>query len=135
MIKVLIFLIAALLASTATAAQLACPKVTPVDWGRSQKKLESVRVMSYPITTVPGADREYYATPPWEEREKDGFIYQTWHVNRDANEFKYEVDCIYSGTARYFSLELGGVSMCTARWRTRRNHGVLPGTLEFFCKK
>ena len=135
MTKGVIFLVAVLLAPTAMAAQLACPKVTPVDWGAGYKPLESVRVMSYPITTAPGADREYYATPPWEEQEKAGFIYQTWHVNRDMNEFKYEVDCIYSGTKRYFSLDVGRANLCMARWRARRDHGVLPGSLEFFCRK
>lgn len=128
------FLMAALLVPKVFASQLACPKLTPAAWGVGQKSLESVRVMSYPISSVPGVDREYYATPPWEEWERAGFIYQKWYVNRDANEFRYEVDCVYAGTARYFSLDLAGASLCLGRWRARRDHGAMPGSLDFYCK-
>jgi len=131
----MIFLMASLLVPKVLASQLACPKFTPAAWGVGQKPLESVRVMSYPISTVPGVDREYYATPPWDERGKAGFIYQTWHMNRDADEFKYEVDCIYAGTRRYFNMDLAGVSLCMARWRARRDHGVMPRSLNFYCRK
>ena len=130
----MIFLLALLLVPKVWAAQVACPRFTPAAWGVGQMPLESVRVLSYPISTVPGADRDYYATPPWEEREKAGFIYQTWHMNH-VDEFKYEVDCIYAGIRRYFNMDLTGVSLCMARWRARRDHGVTPLSLDFRCKK
>lgn len=129
-----IFLASALAVPAASAGQLACPKVAPATWGIGQKTLESVRVMSYPAKDSPGPDREYYATPPWEEREKAGYIHQTWHINGDAAQFKYEVDCVYAGTDRHVSLDVAAARTCVARWRARRDHGVVPRSLNFSCR-
>jgi hypothetical protein len=96
--------------------------------------LESVRVISYPASEIPGRDRDYYAAPPWSEREKSGYIYQTWHMNGDVPDFRYEVDCVYSGTGRYVSLDVSGTRQCVARWRARRDHGVVARSLSFSCK-
>lgn len=122
-----------LAAPTATAGPTGCPAIAPATWGGGKKVLQSVRVVSYPVGTALGSDREYYATPPWEEREKAGYILQTWHINSDNNEFKYEVDCVYEGTQRYISLEIVGKRQCVARWRARRDHGVVPHSLNFYC--
>ena len=135
MTRLTVFLVAALVVPRVLASQLACPKVAPAGWGIGPKSLESVRVMSYPTGTVPGDDREYYATPPWEERDSAGLIYQTWYVNRDPGQFKYEVDCVYAETPRYVSLDVRGASVCMARWRARHDHGVVPRSLEFHCMR
>lgn len=135
MIKAMTILIGALAIPTAQASQLSCPKLAPAVWGVGHQPLESVRVMSYPGYIPASANREYYATPPWEERENAGFIYQTWHLNPNLDEFTYEVDCVYAGTARYLSLDIKGARQCIARWRSRRDHGVVPRSLDFFCEK
>jgi hypothetical protein len=135
MIKSLIFLTAALAGPSALASQLSCPNAAPAAWGVGPRPLESVRVMSYPLNITLGEDREYYATPPRDERERAGFVYQTWYMNSDVDEFKYEVDCVYAGTTRYVSLDAKDARLCVARWRARRDHGVVPGTLNFSCKK
>ncbi|MBB3120404.1 hypothetical protein [Pseudoduganella violacea] len=131
--KTAILVLASTFAGFASAGQLSCPQFAPADWGIGQKALESVRVMSYPAQDLPGPDREYYATPPWEEREKAGFIYQIWHLEKVVG-FKHEVDCVYAGTDRYLSLELANARRCAARWRARRDHGVVPYSLNFWCK-
>lgn len=89
--------------------------------------------MSYPVQESPGPDREYYATPPWEEHEKAGYLYQTWHLE-DVAGFKNAVDCVYAGTDRYVGLKLAGARSCAARWRVRRDHGVVPYSLRFSCR-
>ncbi|WP_150119132.1 hypothetical protein [Massilia sp. NR 4-1] len=132
--KVAILVLASALGSPlVSASQLSCPQFAPAAWGIGQKALESVRVMSYPAQDSLGPDREYYATPPWEEREKAGYIYQVWHVGKSAG-FKNEVDCVYAGTDRYVGLELANARKCTARWHARRDHGVLPYSLRFSCR-
>lgn len=129
-----LFLLAGVLAAVeAAAAQLACPAVAPAEWGVGRKSLESVRVISYPAGQTPGQDRDYYATPPWEAREKAGHIFQTWHLNEDAIGFTYEVDCVYAGTNRHFSLNVAASRICVARWRARRDHGVAARSLHFVC--
>jgi len=117
----------------ASAAQVACPRVAPQSWAIGPRQLESVRVMSYPAMEALGPDREYYATPPWEERERAGFIEQTWHINESRN-FKYDVDCVYSGTKRFIQLNLADARTCVARWRARSDHGVVPRSLQFSCR-
>lgn len=128
-----IFLASTLAVATAAAGQLACPKVAPEAWGIGQKALESVCVMSYPANDSLGPDREYYAAPPSEEREKDGYIFQSWQINADGAEFKSEVDCVYAGANRYVSLDVATMRKCVARWRARRDHGVVPHSLIFSC--
>lgn len=108
-----------------------CPAFAPAAWNIGPKALESVRVMSYPIETAPSADREYYATPPWKEREKAGLIYQVWNVNTDTANFRDEVDCVYAGTDRYVGINVLGARQCVARWRARHDHAVVPGSLTF----
>lgn len=128
-------LISLLAAATACATELACPKVAPAAWNIGRKPLASVRVVSYPASESLGPDRDYYAAPPWDEREKAGYIYQTWHINDDSAAFKYEVDCVYAGTRRYVSLAVATTPRtCVARWRARRDHGVEPNSVDFSCK-
>jgi hypothetical protein len=130
-----LFLLAGVLAAaTASAAQLACPRFAPATWGVGQKPLETVRVLSYPASEKLESERDYYATPPWEERERAGYIYQTWKLNDDAPAFRYEVDCVYAGTDRYASLDVEAAKKCTARWRARRDHGVVARSLSFSCR-
>lgn len=132
--KLLIFfLVGVVMSPVAPARRQTCPANAPVSWGIGQKALESVRVMSYPVDVTPNADREYYATPPWQERESAGQIFQTWFVNRDLAEFRYEVDCVYEGTSRFVRLDVDGVRRCVARWRARGDHGVVPRSLVFSC--
>lgn len=132
--KSLILLVSGLFTMAASsAAPVTCPGYAPADWNVGRRPLESVRVMSYPVAEKIGADRDYYATPPWDEREKAGFIYQTWHMNRDVSEFTYQVDCVYAGTNRYLGLKVSGTRKCIARWRARSDHGVVPYSLYFFC--
>lgn len=116
----------------ASAAQIACPQVAPKLWAIGRKPLESVRVMSYPAKETLGLDREYYATPPWEEKERTGFIEQTWHIN-ESRDFKYGVDCVYSGTERFVQLNIAGARTCVALWRARNDHGVVPRSIKFSC--
>jgi len=51
----------------------------------------------------------------------------------DVPTFKYEVDCTYLDTDRYVSLDVRNVRKCVARWRARRDHGVVPLSLHFSC--
>jgi hypothetical protein len=111
-----------------------CPAVAPASWKIGPKSLESVRVMSYPADIAPGTDREQFATPPWEESERAGHLYQTWHMNSDGPGFKYEVDCVYADTQRYVSLDVASIRQCVARWLARRDHGVVPFSLTFSCR-
>lgn len=133
MSKAFFFLAAALLAAKVQASQVTCPKVSPSAWGVGQKHLKEVRVLSYPISVVPGADREYYAAPPWYEREEAGLLIQTWYLNTDVDGFKYEVDCLYAGTTRHVGLDLKGLRACVARWRVERDGRVVAGSLDFSC--
>lgn len=129
-----VLLASALAMPFALAGQRSCPKLAPAEWGVGPQALESVRVMSYPVNVAPNPDREYYATPPWFERENGGYIYQTWYVNRDTADFKYEVDCVYGDSERYLRLDVAGMRQCVARWRARRDHGVVARSLDFSCK-
>lgn len=121
------------IAASASAAPVACPQISPGAWAIGRKPLESVRVMSYPVGETLGRDREYYATPPWDEKEHAGFIEQTWHVN-ETPEFKYGVDCVYAGTDRFVQLNTAGSRTCVARWRARSDNGVVPRSLKFSCR-
>lgn len=134
MMHIILVAMGGVLTPVALASQPACPKLAPAEWGIGAKPLESVRVMSYPHGVTPDSDREYYATPPMTEWIKAGYLYQSWYVNRDTDKFRYEVDCVYVGSVRYFGVEIHGMQRCLARWRIRRDQSVAPYSLIFHCR-
>lgn len=134
MMRAILAVMGGMVVPVALASQLACPKVAPAAWGIGAQPLESVRVMSYPHGVTPGLDREYYATPPMAEWSKAGHLYQSWYVNRDTDKFRYEVDCVYAGSARYLEVDVYGMQRCLARWRIRRDQSITPHSVIFYCQ-
>lgn len=107
-----------LLVSEALAKPLTCPASAPTEWGVNAR-LESARVLSFRSGARQDENSALPIMAPVKEWERAGMLYQTWNMNFDAPAFTYQVDCLFSGTARYVRLDAGNVKRCLAKQHLR----------------
>ncbi len=126
MISLLLFLVA----STAPAKldTLACPAAPPTSWTMPHSRLESIRVLSFPPDQPPVEGEALPMMAPFSEWEKDGVLYQTWSMNFDAPGYKFQVDCLYTGTDRVLHIDAPNVKKCTSKLVLRTH------ALSFKCR-
>ena len=111
---------AVLVAIPAIGAPLSCPQYAPAQWKLANVALNAVRVLSYPADQPLVEGEALPIMAPFDEVERKGVVYQTWNMNFDAPNYRFQVDCLYSGTERYLRIDAPDVKLCTAMWGQRR---------------
>jgi hypothetical protein len=121
----------------AESAKIACPYNPPADWATAGSRLDAIRVLSFPSDAPPLKPGDPLPTmvPDDESTSPDGIIHQTWNMNADAPKFKYQIDCLYTGTERFIRMDAAGVKRCDARFRLSHSDQTVskPG-FKFECK-
>ncbi len=123
-----LFLAAALAPLLAASRPLSCPQAAPPSWALPAARLESVRVLSFPPDQPPVDGQAMPTMAPFKEWSRAGIAYQSWNMNFDAPSYKFQVECLYSGTDRYLRLDAPEVKQCVAAVSRHAK------TLTFQCK-
>ena len=99
----------------ASGKPFSCPSSPPATWNLADARLNSVRVLSFPVGEPPMDEQALPIMAPFHERLQGKILYQTWNMNFDAPRYKFQVDCLYSGTERFLRRDAPGVKQCVAR--------------------
>jgi hypothetical protein len=106
----------------AQAAVLECPGNAPPEWKAPKAKLDRVRVF--------GPSSEGLPEKEW---QTGGALFQTWNMKTRSRRAVYQVDCLYTATARFIRFDARSTARCVAKRRVRAD-GLMTGSMEFRCR-
>jgi hypothetical protein len=126
--------LAALLLSCclAHAAVLECPINAPSDWKVAKSRLDRARVLSY-LPNTKSDERGLAEGLPDKEWQIGGSLFQSWNMKAGKRSLIYQVNCLYTGTARFIRFDARSAARCVAKRRVRGD-ALMPGSLEFRCR-
>ena len=116
----------------AQAVVLECPVAAPAEWKLPKSRLDRARVLSY-LPTARADERSLAEGLPEREWQVGGSLYQSWNLKAGLRGTIYQVNCLYTGTARFIRFDPRSTARCVGKRRMRAG-ALMAGVMAFRCR-